>query len=143
MQEPDHTVGPGRAVSSPAHVGLWGLTGSDKNRGPLLGVRKKQVGHFEHDFRVPGSPGRGVRVGVAHRVPCSRQTEKDGEAGPPQPETLPRFFLLCPQGPGPEMGLGGRGLTVTLTGSDATLPVLKVNTGLGQPCPHQRGRHSP
>ena len=51
--------------------------------------------------------------------------------------------LLCPQGPGPEMGLGGQGLTVTLTGSDATLPVLKVNTGLGQPCPHQRGRHSP
>ena len=79
-----------------------------------------------------GQRRRGRRGGeLAHRM------------GPPRPETLPRFLPLCPQGSGPKMGLGGQGLTVALAGSDATMPVLKVNTGLGQLCPHQGGRDSP
>lgn len=53
--------------------------------------------------------------------------------GPPHPETLPRSFPLCPQGSGTKMGLDDRGLIVALAGSDATLLVLKVHTGLGQP----------
>lgn len=101
------------------------------------------MGHFEYDFRVPWSPGRGVRVGVAHRVPCGRRTEKDGETwwgaapptGSPHPETLPWSFPPCPQGSGTKMGLDDWGLTVALAGSDATLLVLKVHTGLGQPPP--------